>query len=102
MYRTPTTPHSSLRLLKTSPKLPQSARVILELASRQPDRPLTIREAVRLAGGTIKHGVDDVRALYQESERLGVVSLFNWGTDRATGEASVKMSPETAAMWRKV
>lgn len=102
MYRTPSRPNSSLRLLKTSPKLADSARVILELAARQPGKALTVDEAVRQAGVTMKQGIQDVRALYQESERLGVVSFFGWDTDRNTGQMSFKMTPETAAIWLRV
>jgi hypothetical protein len=99
MYRTPLRPNSSLRLLKTSPKLHHSARVILELAARHPGKPVTVEEAVRQVGISPKQGIEEVRALYQESERLGVVSFFGWNTDRSTGEISFRMTPETAAMW---
>src|SRR5947209_3516417 len=102
MYRTPLQPNSSLRLLKTSPKLHHSARVMLELAARQPGKPLSLQEAARLACVTTRQGIEDVRALYRESERLGVVSFFGWDTDRNTGEVSFKMTPEAAAMWARV
>lgn len=102
MYRSPVRPNSSLRLLKTSPKLHPSARVILDLAARQPGKPLTIDEAVRRTGLTPKQGIADVQALHQESERLGVDSFFRWDTDRNTGELSIRMTPEAAALWTKV
>jgi hypothetical protein len=102
IYRTPPRPNSSLRLLKISPKLHYSARVMLELAARQPGKPLTIDEAARRAGITPKQGIEDVRALYQESERLGLASFFDWETDRNTGQVSFKMSPEAAALWGHV
>jgi hypothetical protein len=102
MYRTPLRPNSSLRLLKISPKLHHSARVILELAARHPGTRVTIEEAARQAGISPKQGIEDVRALYQESERLGVVSFFGWDTDRNTGEISFEMTPEAAAMWMSV
>jgi hypothetical protein len=72
------------------------------LAARQPGKRVTIEEAVRQAGISPKQGIEDVRALYQESERLGVVSYFGWDTDRSTGEISFKMTPEAAAMWMSV
>jgi hypothetical protein len=75
---------------------------MLELAARQPGKPLSLQEAARQAGVTTKQGIEDVRALYQESERLGVVSFFGWDTDRNTGEVSFKMTPEAAAMWSRV
>jgi hypothetical protein len=102
MYRTPLKPNSSLHLLKTSPKLPQSARIILELAARQPGKALTVNEAVRQVGVPYKQGIQDVRTLHQESERLGVASFFGWGTDRKTGEVSFNMTPEAAAIWLRV
>jgi hypothetical protein len=69
------------------------------LAARHPGKRVTIEEAVRQAGINPKQGIEEVRALYQESERLGVVSFFGWDTDRNTGEISFKMSPEAAAIW---
>jgi hypothetical protein len=75
---------------------------MLELAARQPGKPLSLHEAARQAGVTTKQGIEDVRALYQESERLGVVSFFGWDTDRNTGEISFKMTPEAAALWSRV
>jgi hypothetical protein len=72
------------------------------LAARQPGKRVTIEEAVRQAGISSKQGIEDVRALYRESERLGVVSYFDWDTDRSTGEISFKMTPEAAAMWMSV
>lgn len=102
MYRTPLRPNSSLRLLKSSPKLEPSARVLLELAARQPGKALTVDEMTRRAGVTLKQGIEGLRGLYRESERLGVVSFFAWDTDRVTGEMSFKMTPEAAAMWMRV
>jgi hypothetical protein len=75
---------------------------MLELAARQPGKLLSLHEAARQAGITPKQGIEAVRTLYQESERLGVVSFFGWNTDRNTGEVSFKMTPEAAAMWTRV
>ena len=102
MYRPPRHPNSSLRLLKLSPKLQPCARTMLDLAARQPGKALTVEEVARQAGVSLKQGIEGVRTLHQESERLGVASFFGWDTDRRTGEISFAMNPETAAMWSRV
>ena len=102
MYRTPLRPNSSLHLLKTSPKLYHSARVILDLAAHQPGKAMSLTDVARQAGVSPEQGKKDVRALYEESERLGVVSFFGWDTDRRTGEPSFTMTSEAASMWISV
>ena len=102
MYRPPRRPNSSLRLLKTSPRLQPCARTILDLAARQPGKSVTVKDAARQAGVSLKQGIEGVRTLHQESERLGIASFFGWDTDRKTGEISFAMNPETAAMWSTV